>query len=174
MIYFRKIPLHIEGLDIQEMKGDLVDDFGTLKNFVCVNYEQIQEQLKDKIIFHVTPLCVYLTEITGGVDVHTDGTATNLSYYIKTDGSKTRFWIPNLAKRKKADYLDTVHYDIDTWQIEDLTLADSFYAVDGDCYLMKVDEPHSVDNPTEKHPRYLLKWLWNEDFETVKSNIELL
>ena len=172
--YFKKIPLLIENLDVGQMKGELVDDIGSLKNFVCTNYQEIEQQLRSKVIFHVKPLCVFLTEIKGGVGVHTDGAGTNLSFYIETDGSMTRFWVPDYTKTIKFELGDAKNYDIHTWNMEDLSLADSFVAQNGDCYLMNVEHPHSVDFPATDNPRYLLKWLWKEDFDTVKSSIEIL
>ena len=175
---FQKLDLRLDHISVDQIKGDLINDYGTLKNFRFRDPDAIQALLKDKIHFDIPPLEFHLVEITGGVAVHTDGVSTGLTYYLKSDGSITRFWRPDQEKSQDVPYLDpdgVIRYNkTRTWSREDLEFLCEFRAQEGDCYLLNVEHPHSVEDPEINQSRYLLKWHWDEDFDTVLNSIRLL
>ena len=178
-VLFQKLPLLLDlDISVGDIKGDLINDYGTLKNFRFKDPDEINQILSNKISFEIPAKEFHLVEITGGVAVHTDGVTTGLTYYLTSDGSITRFWRPDESRSLPVPYIDpegNVKYnETKTWRAEDLSLLASFKAQAGDCYLLNAQHPHSVDFPETNQSRYLLKWHWDEDFDTVLGSIRIL
>jgi hypothetical protein len=180
--YFAKLDLKLEDIDIDRLKGDYFEGYGTnFKNFSIKDSDYFNNLTKNKIKFQIEPSVVLITEITGhGVTPHVDQHTVALNYYLEADKSITSFWDekPNIKGNPVPQiYEDGKLYNNNAkvFEITDLIHACDFSAKKYECFILNVRKIHSVFKLQSTVNRYAIRWGWeNYDYHTILDSIKLL
>ena len=179
---FKKLDLVLPPLDFELIKGDPYDAYGTEFFAFHINDKDYLEQiLKDRIKFNISPDIVTYNEVPNGTSAHSHKhNEISLNYYINSSiGSATLFFEPKISAAEVD--LGRILPDgsvtestIVNYNIAQLKLIDKFCARSGDAYLLDVGQVHAVAR-LYKTTRKILRWLWfGYTIEEILESIEIL
>jgi hypothetical protein len=184
MEYFRKIPLDLSIIDMNLIRGGLLQEgYGDrFHSYHLRDREYFRDLCAARIRFKIPPDAVNYTEITDhGADPHRDSAKSSLNYYVNTADAVTVFWEP-----KDPDYHGDGIVRLDTdgklkkstavsYDEKKLKIASGFFAKPHTAYLLRTSAIHSVRKPLTHNQRQLFRWVWQDlEFEDLIDNIEIL
>ena len=166
---FQKINLSLEDLDYFKLKGKIVFDLPTFKEYSIKDLDYLNETLYKKVKFTNKPFANITEILYPGASPHTDKWPTAINFYFDIGDDETFFWKehqPTISFKKKLTI-----YNKDT-----LDQVSSFKANKGDCYLINVGQCiHSVKMYAPNTTRKILRLFWfNRSFDQVLNDLNTL
>jgi hypothetical protein len=183
---FKKLDLVLPPLDLERLKGDPLENYGTaFYSFGIKDTDYLEQILKDRIRFNITPGIVDYNEIPNGTAPHKHtNTEVALNYYIDNFGYTTLFFetkdneegVDNGRNLPDGSVTESV---IQHYRLDQLKYIDKISIDTGDAYLLDTGWVHAVpvfpkvEDTTSS--RKILRWLWWEyTIEEILNSIEIL
>lgn len=180
---FKKIDLVLPPLDLARVKGEPLEDYGTnFYSFFIKDRDYLDQILKDRIKFNITPDNFTYNEVPNGTSHHSHTNEVSLNYYIDSSfGAATLFFQPKAgevgyaAGRILPDG-SLVESIIINYKTSQLRYMDKFCPKAGDAYLFNASQVHSVVRLLNvPSTRKIFRWVWwNYSIEEILNSIEIL
>lgn len=164
---FKKLDISISNLDLNKLKGPLLNDFGAVSEYEIKNYEYFYNNVTAKIKFLIEPTDTIITKIIyPGSKPHKDWWSVVLNYYFNASGDVTYWW------KQTQNFVEDDPNAPTVYNFSNLLQTDSFVAKTGDMYLLDTKIVHSIKINDPNEQRYLLKFGWiNHSFEEILNSI---
>lgn len=175
--FYQKIGMSLDGINLPEIKTDMVVGQYVRKTGIGLRYYNVKEQywtsLRDKLPTDLqTDVRIFYAEFRapGSIVPHRDhGVISGLNYYFQpSDGITTWYNLKHPTEPYKYGNEQTSNL----YKDEDVELVDQFVAQQNECYLLNIDKIHNITVPNMVD-RLFVCWLWpTTRFEDVRASFE--
>jgi len=180
---FKKINLVLPDIDLDRIKGDPLEAYGSeFFSWTIKDTEYLDQLLENRIRFGILPYKVTYDEMPNGTvpHSHSQDTAT-FNYYIHSNGAPTRFFQTRSGQngtpspRVMPNGALSNHSTITQYKLTEIKFIDKFIPESGDAYFFESQKIHAVARINAASTRKILRFAWDTvPYEEIVNSIEIL
>ena len=168
--FYTKLDITFPYFDYSLFKKNLYNQYdGTNLSYYFIENESQLRSMAPEILGKIGPFAIKLVELPGPAKIppHKDyGLSAAINFYFKPGLTKTFWYNPNIDAHENISHESmTRMYDIN-----DITLSDSFISSLNECYLLNSSEIHSVTK-YDTGLRQFLQFQFDISYEEILNKL---